>query len=246
MRAAKYWGPGSEVTTDGFDRMGSGRWVVSGTLAPKGIFPVCVSRSRRRHGRRHRRIRDFPALGDVVWMDLRVRRWRCSASGCRRSRFSDQKSSIAPPSTRHTSRPAQIASHLRHDAGGRPVARLFHRLGIGVSKETVLRQPKRIVRPGRRRTTQSRDAAPPPHTLRQSPTNVGPALFHRYRTVSWRILIPFRATRTRRRAATGEADGEHYRQADDFSARPEVTERRAVGHVRRPADRPARSQAKVL
>ncbi|MGX9353480.1 transposase family protein (plasmid) [Shimia sp. W99] len=106
----KNWAPCSEVKVDRVSRSESGSWVVSGVLAPKGICPDCGSRSRRRHGWRRRRIQDFPAHGRVVWVELRVCRWRCSNSGCRRSTFSDHDLSIAAPFTRRTSRVAQIAS----------------------------------------------------------------------------------------------------------------------------------------
>ncbi|PWE33021.1 hypothetical protein DDZ14_08000 [Maritimibacter sp. 55A14] len=77
-----------------------GGWVVSGTLAPRGICPDCGLHSRRRHGWRRRRFQDFPAHGEAVWVELRVWRWRCSSSGCRRGTFSDQDPTIAPPFTR--------------------------------------------------------------------------------------------------------------------------------------------------
>lgn len=77
---------------------------------------------------------------------MQVCRWKCSNSGCRRSTFSDHDLSIAAPVTRRTSRVAQIASHMGHAAGGRSAERLLHRLGIGLSDDTVLRQLKRHAR----------------------------------------------------------------------------------------------------
>ncbi|MBC7181492.1 MAG: transposase family protein [Roseovarius sp.] len=78
------------MTVDHVGRTESSAWVVSGTLAPKGICPGFGLQSRRRHGWRHRRLQDFPAHGDAGTVELRVCRWRCSGSACARGTFYDQ------------------------------------------------------------------------------------------------------------------------------------------------------------
>ncbi|RXV62244.1 hypothetical protein C6W92_11405 [Roseovarius sp. A46] len=109
-------------------------------MAPQGLCPDCGLHSRRRHGWRHRRLQDFPALEDGVTMELQVCRWRCLASARPRRTFSDHVSSIALPFARRASRVGEIVSYLGHATGGRSAERLLHRLGIGVSDDTVLRQ----------------------------------------------------------------------------------------------------------
>jgi hypothetical protein len=94
--------------------------------------------SRRRHGWRRRRLQDYPAHGDEVTVDLAICRWRCQAPACPRRTFSDQIASIARPFARRTSRVGEIVTHLGHATGGRPAERLLHRLGLGVSDDTVL------------------------------------------------------------------------------------------------------------
>ena len=74
---------------------------------------------------------------------------------CPRRTFSDQIGSIARPFARRTSRVGEIVSHLGHATGGRPAERLLHRLGLGVSDDTVLRQLK----------NRAQDTAEPPTVI---------------------------------------------------------------------------------
>lgn len=143
MSSKKHWSPGSDVAVQSVERSESGGWIVSGVLAPNGICPDCGLHSRRRHGWRRRWLQDYPAHGDAVTVDLAVCRWRCLAPACPRRTFSDQISSIARPFARRTSRVGEIVGHLGHATGRRPAERLLHRLGLGVSDDTVLRQLKR-------------------------------------------------------------------------------------------------------
>lgn len=77
------------------------------------------------------------------------------ASACPRRTLSDHIPSIARPFARRTSRVREIVSHLGHATGGRPAERLLHRLGVGVSDDTVLRQLKH----------RAQDAAQPPRAI---------------------------------------------------------------------------------
>ena len=142
MSSKKHWSPGSDVAVQSVERSERGGWIVSGVLAPNGICPDCGLHSRRRHGWRRRRLQDYPAHGDEVTVDLAICRWRCQAPACPRRTFSDQIASIARPFARRTSRVGEIVTHLGHASGGRPAERLLHRLGLGVSDDTVLRQLK--------------------------------------------------------------------------------------------------------
>ena len=145
MRAKKLWAPSKEVTVDRVERTAAGRWVVSGSLAQRGICPGCGSRSRRRHGWRRKRLQDFPAHGQAVTVDIRVCRWRCSSRHCRLVTFSDQAPAVAGLRARRTSRVSLIVQHIGHAAGGRPAERLMHRLRIPVSDDTILRALKRDI-----------------------------------------------------------------------------------------------------
>lgn len=162
MSSKQHWSPGSDVVVQSVERSESGGWIVSGVLAPNGICPDCGLHSRRRHGWRRRRLQDYPAHGDGVTVDLAVCRWRCLAPACPRRTFSDQIASIARPFARRTSRVGEVVSHLGYAAGGRPAERLLHRLGLGVSEDTVLRQLKKRAQSTRfPRSSQPRCASNP-------------------------------------------------------------------------------------
>ena len=140
MVSKKHWAPTANVEVGEVRQSETGAWVVSGRLAPNGTCPECGTPSRQRHGWRCRRIEDFPAQGQAVWIELRVCRWRCLNSDCHRRTFSDCKAEVAPPYARRTSRQAQLLGHLAHAAGGTPAERLLRQLGIRVSDDTILRQ----------------------------------------------------------------------------------------------------------
>lgn len=140
MISKKHWAPAKEVFVQHVGRTDAGGWVVSGILAPRGICPECGSPSRRRHGWRRRRVEDFPAQGQSVWVELRVCRWRCSNSNCGRNTFSDRDPSVAAPFARRTTRQAQLLGHMAYATGGSPAERILRRLGIQVSDDTILRQ----------------------------------------------------------------------------------------------------------
>lgn len=155
MVSKKHWAPSAEVTIGRVTQFGTGGWEVSCSLKPQGICPDCGTRSKTRHGWRHRGLQDFPAHGAAVTLKLRVCKWRCGSPDCRRHTFSDEIQAVAMPHARRTLRAAQIINHLGHATGGRPAERLLHRLGIGVSDDTVLRQLKRC----------ARESAPPPRII---------------------------------------------------------------------------------
>lgn len=148
MASKKHWAPTSSVLVGEIRQSGTGAWVVSGRLAPSGICPECGTASRQRHGWRRRRIEDFPAQGQAVWVELNVCRWRCLNPDCRRRTFSDHDTAVAAPFARRTSRQAQLLGHMAHAAGGIPAERLLHRLGIRVSDDTILRNLLRAAHVG--------------------------------------------------------------------------------------------------
>jgi transposase len=143
MHSTKHWSPGDGVKVRRVARSAADGWNVYAATAEAGICPGCGKRSRRRHGWRHRRLQDYPAHGEAVFIELRIARWRCLSQDCSRSTFSDQAPTVAAPHARRTLRSAQIASHLGHATGGRPAERLMRRFGIPVSDDTILRQLKR-------------------------------------------------------------------------------------------------------
>ena len=110
MHSKKHWAPGDGVKVLRVVRSAAGGWNVCAATAEAGICPDCGNRSHRRHGWRHRRLQDYPAHGEAVFIELRIARWRCLSQGCSRSTFSDQAPTVAAPHARRTLRSAQIAS----------------------------------------------------------------------------------------------------------------------------------------
>ncbi len=143
MHSKRHWAPGAGVKVLRVMRTANEGWIIYAAMAERGICLGCGKRSRRSHGWRHRRLQDYPAHGDAVIIELRIRRWRCTSENCSRRTFSDQVPTVAAPHARRTLRSAQIASHLGHATGGRPAERLMRRFGMPVSDDTILRQLKR-------------------------------------------------------------------------------------------------------
>ncbi|MEX1663812.1 ISL3 family transposase, partial [Thioclava sp. 15-R06ZXC-3] len=104
------------------------------------ICPGCGQRSSRRHGRYVRHLMDFPAHGRAVQVRLSVRRFRCVASHCSITTFSEKvPDCLACRHGRRTGRFQDLVAYLGRAMGGRPAQALGRRLRFGVSKDTFLR-----------------------------------------------------------------------------------------------------------
>ena len=75
-------------------------------------------------------------------VQARVNRWRCRNDLCERRIFAARVSGLAAPFARRTSRLAAIVRLFGHGVGGRPAERLMDRLGMPVSRATILRGVK--------------------------------------------------------------------------------------------------------
>ena len=116
----------------------------------QAICPECGRRSKRRHGAYRRRLSDLPAQGHEVWIELNVRRFRCSTRGCHGRTFSERiETSVTAPHARRTSRLQDLVRHLGLALGGRPAQALARRLLLPVSKDTFLRSARQVsIEPG--------------------------------------------------------------------------------------------------
>jgi len=110
----------------------------------------CGQRSVQVHSRYERRLLDLPSHGRAVHLRVQVRRFRCGNAACPRRIFGEPlDDGIAPKAARRTSRLEGIVHHLGLVLGGRPAARLAHRLMLPVSRDTLLRvMRRRAGRPG--------------------------------------------------------------------------------------------------
>ncbi len=83
---------------------------------------------------------------------LRMRRWRCRNTACQRLTFVEQLPEIAAPLARRTRRAAELVHLFGHGVGGRPGERLFERIGLPASDDTILSHLKRWAKTQRAET----------------------------------------------------------------------------------------------
>ncbi|MFB7363859.1 ISL3 family transposase [Streptomyces hydrogenans] len=107
--------------------------------AASAACPGCGHRSSRVHCYYQRTLTDRPVAGRRVRIELRARRLVCGHDRCVRRTFAEQ---IPALTRRHARRTDALTTHLTDVAlflGGRPGARLFQRMTIDTSKDTLLR-----------------------------------------------------------------------------------------------------------
>lgn len=92
--------------------------------------PLCRRSSRRVHSRYVRRLGDLPWQGRVGQLDLRIRRFRCSAPECPRRVFAECLPAAALPRVRRTARLAEAQRRIAFSAGGEAGARLAPWLAV--------------------------------------------------------------------------------------------------------------------
>ena len=78
-------------------------------------------------------------------LKLHLSRWRCRTPELSYQIFTEQLPSVVAPHARHTNRLTETGIVLGRLLGGRPSQRLLSRLGIPVSRHTVLRRVKQAL-----------------------------------------------------------------------------------------------------
>jgi hypothetical protein len=86
-----------------------------------------------------RRLADLPAAGRAVVVELRVRRLLCQTGECVQRTFREQVPTIAPRGARRTRQLTALIADLAVVVAGRAGAAVLSRLGISISRTTVLR-----------------------------------------------------------------------------------------------------------
>jgi transposase len=104
--------------------------------------PDCGCESDRVHSRYARRISDLPSNGKQVVIQLSVRRFRCSASGCRRQVFCERMSELADAHARSSGPLTDSHREIGFALGGEAGARLASKLAMRTSPDTLLRRVK--------------------------------------------------------------------------------------------------------
>jgi transposase len=145
MKALATWSPAPYLNETTVEREAS-RWLITAHSRERAFCPVWGVQSNSRHSFYSRTLGDLSAQGTPVTIRVRVDRWRCRNERCDRRIFTERLPGIAAPSARQTDRLADIVRLFGHSAGGRPSSRLMARLGMCVSRTTIVRRLKQHTR----------------------------------------------------------------------------------------------------
>jgi transposase len=122
-------------------------WIVMADGPPQAACPTCGRVSTSRHSAYVRTVKDLPAVGAIVSLQIRVSRWRCLAAACAVRFFADRLPGVAAIHGRRTCRADVVARLIGYALGGRAGERLTTRIGLPVSNDTLLRGVKQGAKP---------------------------------------------------------------------------------------------------
>ena len=103
------------------------------------------------HARYRRRAAGLPVSGQVVRLDLRVRRFAYPHPGCPRRTFAERFPRLLGRHTQRTRRLAEAHARTGLALGGQPAARLLLQLAMPASATTMLRTIRCVPSPRRSR-----------------------------------------------------------------------------------------------
>jgi transposase len=106
--------------------------------AVSATCPDCGSSSRRVHSRYRRTVADLGIGGRQTLLRLRTRRFFCDERACERRTFAEQVAGVTGPYARRTGLLRTLLERLALALGGRPGARMAHRMAAAVSRTTLL------------------------------------------------------------------------------------------------------------
>ena len=109
------------------------------TLAQGAQCPRCDSASVRVHSRYQRTLADAAVAGQRVVLRLQVRRFFCSNADCPAKTFAEQVSGLTERYARRTALLRRALEAIGLALAGRAGARLAARLGVRVSRDSLLR-----------------------------------------------------------------------------------------------------------
>jgi transposase len=113
--------------------------VVARTQVLPVACPTCDQPTGRVHAYHRRRIAGLPVAGRGVVVEVRVRRLRCLTAGCPRRTFREQMPELAGRWARRTRQLSALVGDLAVVVAGRAGAAVLRRLGVQISRCTVLR-----------------------------------------------------------------------------------------------------------
>lgn len=103
--------------------------------------------SGRVYSRYHRTLSGLPWAGLLVCFQISVRKFYCANTGCSGKVFAERLDDVAKPYGRRTARQQEALEAIAFDLGGEAGAKLAARLGIGISRDTLLRCIRRAPEP---------------------------------------------------------------------------------------------------
>src|SRR5258708_5446937 len=111
------------------------------------LCPCCGTESKRVHSYYIRTLHDLPASGRTVLLTVRVRRFFCQESTCKRKIFAERFPSLTLPRAKFTKRLLEALKEMGFEQGGEAGARLGKKLGYPGSADTILRLVKQDLLP---------------------------------------------------------------------------------------------------
>ncbi|MFD3549797.1 ISL3 family transposase [Streptomyces sp. NPDC058655] len=107
---------------------------------PPGPCPLCQHPAARVHSRYWRHIAGLPASGRQMVVRLRVRRFFCDQSQCRRRTYVEQVAGLTEPRRRTSTAARSAMRSIAVELGGRPGQRLCEKLRIHGRRAALLGQ----------------------------------------------------------------------------------------------------------
>lgn len=134
--------PGCIVTS--VHHTSNGVQIHAESLSKCGHCPSCGTNTQRIHSYYERQLLDLPLGEQGVKLRIRVKRFRCQQTICKRRTFAETIPNIAERYAQQTNRLANVLWHVGQVIGGRPGSHLAHNLRIPVSRHRILRHLRRV------------------------------------------------------------------------------------------------------
>lgn len=135
------------VVVDRVEQTTGGVRIWARARADGAACPTCGVVATRVHSRYQRRLTDTALGGQPVEIHLRVRRFVCAQQTCPTRRFAEQIPLLTSRYSRRSLLLARTLETLGVAMAGRAAARLASRLGVYVSRSTLLRLVRRLPDP---------------------------------------------------------------------------------------------------
>ncbi|MEN3265449.1 ISL3 family transposase [Pseudonocardia sp.] len=135
------------VVVDRVERVADRVLITASAAARQAHCPRCGSVAVRVHSRYERRVADAPISGTPVTIALRVRRFFCDQSDCPKLTFAEQIPGLTYRYARRSPGLGRMLAAVGLALAGRAGARLGFRLGLLISRSTLLRMIRGLADP---------------------------------------------------------------------------------------------------